>query len=210
MKGLDRITRSIEEETKGEKEKILKEAEEEAEKVKSASRERAQSEAEEIIQEGEAEADAMERRVLSSARMKSRRRRLEARDEMIKNVFTNAMKELKDLREKREEYTKTVKDLIRSGGIVVDGGNLEALILEGDDPLSKEQIEKLSSDISEKTGKDTSLKLLNELDNVSGGAIVQKSDGSMRCDNTFEARLERMKDSLRTEVAEMLFETEKP
>lgn len=208
MEGLERITQSIEEETKEEKEKIYKEAEEEAESVKSASREKAQLESKEIVQEGEKEADAVRRRILSSARMESRRRKLEARNDVIEEVFTKAMKKLKDLRENQKECSKIMEGLIRNGGIVVNGGDLEVLVLKGDDLLSEKRIEKLSDDISEETGEDTSLKLLNELDNASGGVIVQKSDGGMRCDNTFEARLERMKDSLRAKVAEILFETD--
>lgn len=208
MESLDRIKQSVQKEAEDKKEKIFKEAEEKAESEKSASRKRAQQESNEIIQAGEEEADAMERRIISSARMKSRRRKLEAREEIIEKTFTGAMEELMDLREDQQKYLKTMENLIRDGGIAIGGGDLEVLVLEGDDLLSEEQVEKLSTDISEATGEDTSIKLLDELDSASGGAIVQKSDGSVRCDNTFEARLERVKDSLRTEVAEMLFESE--
>lgn len=205
MKSLDRITQSIKEETEEKKEKILKEAKEKTENKKSESREKAQLKSKKIIKEGEEEADKIERKILSTARMKSRKRKLEAREETINKVFASAMEELEDLRENQEKYQETLENLIRDGGVAIGGGDLEVLVSEGDDFLSEERIEKLSKNISEETRKDTSLKLINELNSASGGAIVHKSDGSLRCNNTFEARLKRMKDSLRTKVAEMLF-----
>lgn len=205
MKSLDRITQSIEEETEEKKEKILKEAKEKAKSKKSESRKKAQLKSKEIIQGGKEEADKIERRILSTARMKSRKKKLEAREEIINKVFASAMEELKNLRENQEKYQETLENLIRDGGVAIGGGDLEVLVSEGDDFPSGEGIEKLSKDISEETEKDTSLKLINELNSASGGAIVRKSDESMRCNNTFEARLKRMKNSLRTKVAEMLF-----
>jgi V/A-type H+-transporting ATPase subunit E len=37
-----------------------------------------------------------------------------------------------------------------------------------------------------------------------GGVVITSLDGSVRFDNTFEARLERMRPSLRMEVSETL------
>lgn len=208
MEDIKQITQSLEKEADEKKEKIIQEAKEKAEEKKSAAHKEAEEEAEEIIEEGEREAESIVRRVLSSARTEARRKELEFKDSLSEEVFERAMERLKDLREDQEEYEETLVNLIRDGGISVGGGDLEVFILEGDNFLSEKQIEEIEKDISEQTGKDTSIELLEKLDRAFGGAVVRKSDGSLQCNNTFKARLDRMKSSLRTQVTKTLFEEE--
>lgn len=208
MEGITRIEQSLKEETEEEKEKILKEANQKAEEIKSEAQGKADAKYDEIIEKGKREAESMVKKILSNARMKARRKKLEFKDEMCERVFEKAKEELIELKENQEEYEETLRTLIKEGGLAVGGGDLEVLVSESDDLFTNDLIEEIEEDISEETEKDTELTLKKELDKETGGAIVRRSDGTMQSDNTFEARLERMRDSLRTEVTQILFENE--
>lgn len=206
MNGLDKIVQHINEKAEKECEDILEKARKNARDKKSEGREKAEAKRSEIIQKGEREADRIKRRTLASARTKARQMKLEAQDKLIKKAFESARDELAKLRNEDKKYRKVLKDLIEDGGIAVGGGELEVSVLRGDKRLlAKKRVNKLSKRISKETGKETSLNLVANLEHTIGGAIIEKADGTVSCDNTFEARLKRMKDSLRTKIAETLF-----
>lgn len=207
MDNIEKITESLEKEAKEKKEEIIAEAKEKAEEKKSEAREKAEDISGDIIEEGKREAKAMEKRILSSAKTEARRKKLGFKDEMSKKVFEEVDKRLKELKDDREGYQETTKNLIIDGGIAVNGGDLEVLLPTGESFLSEEEIDELEEKIESETGKETSLDVLEELEKSKGGAIVRKSDRTLQCNNTFEARLERMKNSLRTKVIDELFET---
>ncbi|KXB02173.1 hypothetical protein AKJ44_01215 [candidate division MSBL1 archaeon SCGC-AAA261F17] len=208
MEGSDKIIQQISDKAKEEREGILEEARKKAENLKSAAQKKTDAEAKKVIREGEMEAEREKRRILASARTKARQTKLEAKEKLIQEVFETAKSELAKLRDDNQEYQEILENLIVSGGIAAGGGSLEVLVLRKDkELLSDDRVKELSKQISKETSEETSLNVLAKLTNATGGAIVQKSDGSIRCNNTFEARLERMKDSLRTEIAGMLFKT---
>ncbi len=207
MDNIEKITESLEKEAKEKKEKLIEEAKEKAEKRKSEARETAKEESEEIIQEGKKEAEAREKRILSNAKTEARRKKLEFKDEMSKRVFESVKERLEELRENQEKYKKTIQNLVVDGGISVGGGNLEVIVPKGENFLSDGEVEELENEIEKETGNETSLEIIEELAKSKGGVIVRKGDRTLQCNNTFEARLERMRDSLRTEVINKLFES---
>lgn len=206
MEDIEKITESLRKEAEEEKKNIISEAEEKAEEKKSEAREEAEEKAEEIIEEGKRKAEAETKKILSTARTKARRKKLEFKDEMSEEVFERAMKKLDELKDDNSKYRKIMKNLIIEGGISIEGGDLEVLIPEGDNILSEEDIQDIEEEINNSTGVESSIEVLENLEDSRGGAIVRKSDGTLQSDNTFEARMERMRDSLRTEIIEILFE----
>lgn len=206
MEDIEKITESLRKEAEEEKKNIISEAEEKAEEKKSEAREEAEEKAEEIIEEGKRKAEAETKKILSTARTKARRKKLEFKDKMSEEVFERAMKKLDELKDDNSKYRKIMKNLIIEGGISIEGGDLEVLIPEGDNILSEEDIQDIEEEINNSTGVESSIEVLENLEDSRGGAIVRKSDGTLQSDNTFEARMERMRDSLRTEIIEILFE----
>lgn len=206
MEGLKKITQEIGEEAEEEAQEILKEAEEEAQEIREEGEEQAETERNRIITRGEREAERIKRRIVANARRKARQSKLQAREEVIQEVLEESKEKLSKLSDNKEEYKSILRDLIVDGGIAVGGGNLKVQVLEEDkDLISSEELEEISGEISDNTGNDTNLNLEASLKNAEGGAIVEKVDGSISSDNTFEARLERRKESLRSEVAKILF-----
>lgn len=208
MSGLGNLIDRIRAKAEDKRESILEEARKEAEEKKSEAREKAEKEKERIIAKGEKEAEQTKRRELANARKEAREKKLEAREDIIQEVFEEAREELNDLQGDNEEYRETLKNLITLGGAAVGGGKLEVSVLESDEEiLSDSEVRDMEGEISEETGKETDLKVVSDLEDASGGAIVEKRDGSISSNNTFEARLKRMKSSLRSEIADILFES---
>lgn len=205
MNGLQKMMSQIREKAEKEKESILEDAKSEAEEKISEAGKKAEDEKENIMERGQREAEKEKQRILASARSKRRQKHLEAREKIIQDTFEKAKKELSNLR-KRNEYPDILKNLIVSGGASVGGKELEVLMSEKDkDLISEDAKSEIAEKISEKTGEETSLKMNFTLKNIDGGAIVQRKNGNIACDNTLEARMEREKDSLRKEVARILF-----
>lgn len=205
MESIEEITKSLEKEAKEKKKEIIQEAEKEAEEIKSEAQKKADSKKQEIIDEGKREAEAIEKRILSNAKTEARRRKLEFKDELSEKVFSEAMNKIKKMKNEEEKHSQTMINLIKDGGISVGGGEIEVLVLEGDNFLTDKQIKKIEKDIQKETENETSIKILENLETANGGAFIRKKDGTLQCNNTFSARMERMKDSLRTEVTKILF-----
>ncbi len=203
--GLENIIGRIEEKAEEEQESILEEARKKAEEIKSSGEKEAEKEKEKILEKGKSEADRIHRRTLANARRETRQKKLRVKEEVIEDVFEKVQDELADLQDE-EEYNEILKDLIIRGGVTVGGGELEVDLLEEDEEkISEDELEDIKDEISDKTGKDTSLEIMTNLEKSKGGAIVRKSDGSVSCNNTFEARLNRMKSSIRPKIADILF-----
>lgn len=207
MSGLEKIIDRIHTKAEEKRESILKEARKEAKEKKSEAQERAEEEKQRIIAKGEKEAKQIKRRELANTRKSARENKLEAREEKIQEVFKKSREELGELKEDEEKYGRVLKSLIISGGTAMDGGELSILISESDEKLLEDSdIREAEEKIAEETGRETDLDILPRLEDGKEGAIVQKKDGSISSNNTFEARLKRMKSSLRSEIADILFE----
>lgn len=208
MKGLDKMTQRILSDAEKESKKVIGEAKEEAERKKSSAEKKAEAEAEKILNEGEREAKRIEHRILASARLKARQLKLDAQESLIQEAFSKAKDELIGLGRDQQKYQKILEELVKAGGIAIDGGELEVQILKKDKKFLPEVTARnLAKEISKSAGNETSLKISTILGNASGGVVVQKADGSVKCDNTFEARLRRIKHSLRSKAAEILFKS---
>ncbi|KXB08516.1 hypothetical protein AKJ55_00835 [candidate division MSBL1 archaeon SCGC-AAA382M17] len=205
MNGLQKMIRQIKEKAEKERKSILEKAEAEADKKISRAEEKAENEKEKIMEKGRSEAEKEKQRILASARSKKRQEKLKAREEIIQETFEKAKDELSKLR-KSDDYPEILKDLIIEGGKSIGGKDLKVLMSEKDKNLISEKSKsEMEEKISEKTGEETSIEMDFTLTEINGGAIIQRKNGNIACDNTLEARLERQKDSLRKEVAQILF-----
>ena len=67
------------------------------------------------------------------------------------------------------------------------------------------KLDKLSREISEKTGSKTKLKLSQEKTQAIGGAVVKSTNGKVVMDNTFDDILRQREKDIRSKIAKMLF-----
>ncbi len=194
---VEKIVKKINEDAEAEASKILQDARAQAEEVKKEAEAEADEIYKEIISRYEREAEQEKQRIVANAKLKARKAVLDAREEVIKAAFAEAERKLKELPKK--EYKEILEKLI-----------LEAVEAIGGDEVvltRKEDSRTISSTLLKKLSEETGFEITKAKEHITaiGGVVVRSSDGKIEVDNTFETRLERFKDDLRRDVAEVLF-----
>ena len=141
---------------------------------------------------GVKQAESIRRQVIGSAELDVRNAQLRSLESAVTDVFEAAMKRVSEISGAAQE--KALSRLIEEGADVI--GTTARLLCSDKDRKSA------SSALSKLGGKTVTLD--PEGIHTSGGVILTSADGSVRFDNTFEARLERLRPSLRKEVAALL------
>lgn len=201
---IEKIEEIIINEAKAKAEEIITKAKEKAQKILDEAKREAEKEANEIINRRKADAEARARRIMSEARLEARLKLLNAKEEVISNVFDTALERLKEFCQ-TPEYKEVLENLIKDAAITIGGGNLEVLLSENTN--IEPDLSKIAKEVEKQTGTATSIVLSKDKVKSIGGAIVRSLDQSFTLDNTFEARLERVREQLRVSVANVLFKT---
>ena len=147
-----------------------------------------------ILDTSNKQADILRRQLIGAAELEARNAQLKTLEKAVGEVFEAAVKELSDLPASR--YTKSLVILLGEG-VEVLGQNVRVY-------CNAKDRKAVSSAIGMLPGRQSGAHLdENSIDTI-GGVIMTSPDGSVRFDNTFEARLERMKPTLRMEVSTAL------
>ena len=202
MDGAELIIQEINREAEQKIQYILSEAQKEAERIKEEARKRAEARAEWILRKAQTQAETEKQRIIANARLEVRKKRLEVQEELIQEVITALRERLAELSE--EEYFPmlidlTVKALEELGG--------EACLVRSNEKTLKllgSKLEEFRKSVAARLGRDVEISLGEPISTI-GGVIVEAPDGSVRVDNTFEARIERFESELRAEIAKALF-----
>jgi len=175
---------------------IGKEADEEAEALKTKRRAEIGKEAEQIAHRGDSAADSERGRILSLASLEARKRVLAARQEAIGQVIDEALKRIRSL--PAEEYFA----LLEKGILSIDD-------IEGEQELilSQEDKNRLPSDFLDRVNprlrEDCNISLSEETREIGGGFILRK--GKMEENFSLVALLQEMRNDLEIEIAKALF-----
>ncbi|NDB32347.1 MAG: V-type ATP synthase subunit E [Nitrososphaeria archaeon] len=142
-----------------------------------------------IIAEGKKEAEKLEKQIIGNADLDSRNKQLLLVEESIEKVFEKAISKLQNA-DRGADYSKLIStllqesiDVIGTPEIIVQTNSKDASVVQS--LLSKFPGATLSSD---------------QIDCL-GGIRVQSKDGTMKFDNTIDARLERLKPLIRKDIA---------
>ena len=139
--------------------------------------------------------------IISEAKMNARRAELGAKEEVIEAAFNQAIGELKTKASSNDsEYEHALGKMIKEAADEIGGNDLIIQLNEAD--TNKLKADLSSDDSFEIEG--INFKVGEPIDAI-GGAILKTSNGDIEVNNTIEARLERFKSILRSEVAEILF-----
>ncbi len=208
--GVDKIISHIEAEAEKEISEILLKAQAEADKIRKAAQEKAEREAERILSNGKRVASLEGQRIIAETRVDVRRKKMDAQEEAIAASFEEAKKVLEELAEKGNRdnlvYKDIMFDLIGSASEVVAGNKLELVFNQRDSKtFNKEMLREASELVKKRTGRDISLALTDETIQHLGGVVVRDMEKQVEVDNTLETRLNRLKESIRVDVAKILF-----
>ena len=198
--GTDKIVSSIMSEAQGKADVIIQEANAEISAIQAKAEKTAEVEATKIKENGQKQSEMRYQQIISEAKMNARRAKLDAKEDVIEAAFSQATGELKEkAAEGSDDYKDSLSKMIKEAADEIGGNDLIIQLNEADTNKIKQD---LSSDTFELEG----IKFqLGEPINVIGGAVLKTSNGDIEVNNTIEARLERYKSILRSEVANVLF-----
>ena len=199
--GTDKIVSSIMSEAQGKADVIIQDANADASAILAKAEKTAEVEKTKILENGKKQSEMRYQQIISEAKMNARRAKLGAKEEVIEAAFNQATGELKEkAAEGNNDYKDSLSKMIKEAADEIGGNDLIIQLNEADTNKFKQEIS------SDNTFELDGIKFqLGEPIKTIGGAILKTSNGDIEVNNTIEARLERFKSILRSEVAEILF-----
>jgi len=146
-----------------------------------------------ILESSAKQADSLKRQIIGAAELEVRNAQLKALERAVEEVFDAAVKALQD--ESGPRYEKSLVHLLKEG--------VEAIGPKAKIHCSYKDRRAVSTAIG-KIGGQNKLVIEEKYVDTIGGVVMSTMDGTVGFDNTFEARLERMKQALRMEVSTTL------
>ena len=198
--GTDKIVSSIMSEAQGKADVIIQDANAEVSAIQAKAEKTAEIEKTKILENGKKQSEMRYQQIISEAKMNARRAKLDAKEDVIEAAFSQATGELKQkAADGNDDYKDSLSKMIKEAADEIGSDDLIIQLNEADTNVFKQE---LSSNTFELDG----IKFqLGEPIKTIGGAILKTSNGDIEVNNTIEARLERYKSILRSEVANVLF-----
>ncbi len=147
-----------------------------------------------ILETSTKQAEALKRQIIGAAELEARNSQLKVMEEAVEEVFSAAVSQISKLEGKRHETA--LKQLLEEA-IDVIGPN--ALVSTNSEDAK--EVFSIAKGIKGERGRLTPGD--KRLETI-GGVVLTTPDKSIRFDNTFEARLERSRPTLRKDVAAVL------
>ena len=195
---LDRVISEVIQEAFQTITKSLDEAQAEALRVVSTALDEFVRERASIEEAGRAEREAARQRILSTAEIQAKNMAIAAVEEEVGRVFEAALSRL--AKEAEGDGFKQVMDRLLDEAVRLIGKDI---VVE-----SNEKGIEMLREIVAKGGHKVKITVSDKPIKTIGGLRAISADGLTRFDNTLEARLERLKQSLRSEIAKMFLRKE--
>ena len=142
-----------------------------------------------IISEGKKEAEKLEKQIVGNADLDSRNKQLLLIEESIEKVFDKAIKKIQSA-DRNSDYSKLISSMLEESIRTIGTPN----IIIQTNSKDKSVVQSLLSKFSGATLSEDAIECL-------GGIKVQSKDGTMKFDNTIDAKLERLKPLIRKDIA---------
>jgi len=157
----------------------------------------AESEVIRISDQQRRQTEALKRQIIGAAEMTSRNRSLEIVEENLNAAFSQALEKLGESTG-QVDYNRILKSLVLEGIDEVGGSDFVVTANSRDQQLLQLIISQISHERSVNIVRSDT-----RTQNSVGGAVISSADGFVTFDNTFEARLERLKPELRKQIAQL-------
>lgn len=148
-----------------------------------------EAEYDKIIADGKKEADKIEKQIVGGSDIEARNKQLLALESSVNRVFATALEQISNS-DRTGDYANLIKTLLDESTRVL--GTSEVIVFTN----SKDK-DVVQSTLSSFPGSELSSETIECL----GGVKIQSKDGSMKFDNTIDARIERLKPLIRKEIA---------
>ncbi|MHA1839735.1 MAG: V-type ATP synthase subunit E, partial [Candidatus Ranarchaeia archaeon] len=183
---------------------IRMDAEERASEIMGKAKEKADIQLKTELEKRREQVQDQVRRELGQEKVELHRHLLSYRSDLVDQLFEEAMENLRSYR-KKKAYKTTLRKLIEESGSKIGSDTIYIQLNRSDLEWFTDEIRsKIEKAISKVTNHDVSIKVLEEPHSGIGGVIISNDDRSATIDNTLEARLERVKDEIRSDVERLL------
>ena len=201
--GTSKIVESIMSEAQEKADVIIQDANAEVSAIQAKAEKTAEVEKTKILENGKKQSDMRYQQIISEAKMNARRAELGAKEEVIEAAFAKATDELKaKAASGDDEYEDSLSKMIKEAADEIGSKDLIIQLNEADTNSLKQDLSASGSDSFQLNGINFTV---GEPIDAMGGAVLKTINGDIEVNNTIEARLERFKSILRSEVAEILF-----
>ena len=142
-----------------------------------------------IISEGKKEAEKLEKQIIGNADLDSRNKQLVLIEESIEKVFDKAIKKIQNA-DRNSDYSILISSMLK-----------ESIHTIGTPDITIQTNSKDKSVVQLLLPKFSGATLSPDTIDCLGGVKIQSKDGTMKFDNTIDARLERLKPLIRKDIA---------
>ncbi len=195
------LERAILNEARAEAQRVLADAQAEADRINRRAYEDAGAEAEEILSSAREAVEIVRRQATATAQLEAQTLKLRRREEMLNRAFESARQRLPSLVE-APGYADLVRELL-SEGVERLKVHADLLVVRADERTQR----LLSGGLLSEAEAQFAIHLdLGPPLTGRTGLVVETAEGHRRYDNTLETRLGRMRDELRTPVYRLLTE----
>lgn len=158
-----------------------------------------------ILSAAKVEAVILEKRLLSTIGLETRRITLAAREQVVDLVFTRIKERGAQFR-LTSEYRDYLKTLAIEGIVIIDCDQIELVAAVSDKAAVNEQfLQEVSRVIKDKYAKEVGLTLVVEDGDNDIGILVRSKGQRIIYDNRFAARLGRAREEIRTAILKEAF-----
>lgn len=202
QESIDKICRRIEEDGEKELSSIVEKARQTAADIREKAEKRGEEIAAKIFKEAEEKGESARRRLLSSVSLEVRRAKLRAREEVIASIQEKVEDAIRGFRD-HKDYPAVLTNLVAEAVRALNKGRFLVYVDPRDIELSKTKIFPAVLEMMDKEGiKPGGMEAKPLEEQTLGGARISVLGGNVIFDNTFEARLYR----LRNEVRHIIFD----
>ncbi len=195
----EKIREAVLEKARREAEKIVAEARKEAERIIEKARREWEENRNRIREQILEDAKRRAEEIIIDARIRARMKLTEAKREVVEEVLRNIVNIIrKDRFDRRESVYRLLREAI--GQLE---GDIRVYVAEKDLEITRGVVRELS--------RGNKVKIMEiKTANIMGGVIAESIDGTVRIDNSYEARLELVRTRLVPEIQRELFGEQKP
>ncbi len=202
MDNVDKITSKILEDAERKSQEIIEQAESEAREKLEVSKRKGDAAKNRLVDEAKKAAEQTKKKITAESKIKARTILLESKEKLIQVAFSKASEQLEKL-PNQKSYPDTLEKLAVDTCIQLGGEELEIVVRKTDEKIVKAALKKIEKGVKAATGEEANLSITPA--DIGPGVIVQRADGKVGIDSTFQTRLELLRPGLRLKVAEAMF-----
>lgn len=196
---------AVDHKARGEAHKIIKDAQTKCDRIRDAAEKESRQRREAILQNARQKAEEHRRRRRVQSGREQTKAYLEAREELLQQVWKQAGDRLTQLKENRRAYSAVLEALLLETARAAGPGSwMVASDKKGHALLTPKKMQRLHRSISKKLNMKISFERSADPLEIQGGLVLIGGNGRHRLDASFDQRLQRAAEDLRREVLDLL------